>query len=193
MFKDIIRDGNGTIILWNNNADPGEGIKEVRRPLHTNGIMCRDGYTFSVRAGENYYCSPRPGFLYGNSPPADYPGPYTHLEVGFSGFKVPKPLKDWRKYWIGGRHGKQDIANVHIFGYVPKRLVYALIKLHGGEIEPYPYHAAKGYIKRYRRHYVRLSAQLSHSQRSQINAFRSKLNAATETMSETGGADEAAE
>jgi len=98
--------------------------------------MCRDGFTFSVIAGAHCYCIPRPGWIFGGCPPEDYRGPYTHVEVGFMGFDLPKPMRDWREY-AECLDARKTIDHVSVFAFVPKRLVYSLMRLHGGEIEPY--------------------------------------------------------
>lgn len=106
-----------------------------------NLIQCRDGFVFSVIAGAGTYCTPRPDTsVYIGKPfvpswlaqvPGDYPGPYTHVEVGFFTGRYPRPWKLWRRYcddrkFVGARL-------VSVYGYVPVGLVYDLIKLHGGQ------------------------------------------------------------
>ena len=98
-----------------------------------NNIQCADGYTMSVIAGEGCYCTPRPdryGVL-GNAP-GDYPGPYSHVEVGFPSAR-PEPWEKWQPLADG--LGDDDRALwLTVYGYVPVELVRELVAAHGGEV-----------------------------------------------------------
>lgn len=82
-----------------------------------NLITCADGFTLSVLAGPGAYCQPRPDM----TEPADYPGPYHMVEVGYPS---SPPGKAWAEY------GDEDDE---IFTFVPVQLVRDLIASHGGE------------------------------------------------------------
>lgn len=106
----------------------------------TNVIACRDGFRFSVLAGPGCHCLPRPEMIIGSGVPTlpgrvagNYPGPYTHVEVGFWNGKLPKPQKTWRPYCTARSGGRAIIGRVTVFSFVPVSLVYDLIRRHGGE------------------------------------------------------------
>lgn len=102
-----------------------------RRYWRENRIQCRDGYQFSVVAGWGAYCAPRPdGWGSLGGVPADYSGPFTHVEVGFFNGRTPRE-RAWR-HLMDGSSG--DFAGAtSVAGYVPVRMVYDLIRRHGGE------------------------------------------------------------
>lgn len=111
-----------------------------------NWITCADGFRLSVIAGGGAYCQPRPSMCscaylspekqaeYGVTPRGhlpyevahDFPGPYTHVEVGYPSEK-PRPWKQWRQY---GAHRWEDSD---VFANVPVEMVRDLVKAHGGE------------------------------------------------------------
>lgn len=116
-------------------ADLEQIIAKGNRSLHPpyrageNKIVCADGFTLSVIAGEGAYCSPRPTrFL--NSGMGDvaqeYPGPYHEVEVGFPSSR-PEPWGEWEEY----AESKDDPVE-SVYGYVPVDLVRALVASHGG-------------------------------------------------------------
>ncbi len=93
-----------------------------------NHIACVDGFRLSVIAGRGAYCTPRPGgFPY--STPEDYPGPFTHVEVGYPSVR-PEPWSEWRGFC-------EDAASPTdtVYACVPVALVRALIESHGGEAQ----------------------------------------------------------
>jgi hypothetical protein len=104
-----------------------------------NWITCKDGFKVSVIAGEGTYCLPRPNWF--NGIPSDYPGPYTHVEVGMPSEK-PEP---WDCKHDGDEHKFDDECgwsayaetsespNDTVYGQVPVDLVRALVEAHGGE------------------------------------------------------------
>lgn len=97
-----------------------------------NGIHCADGFTLSVVAGPGDYCHPWPSLLPSrpthDTVPADYPGPYTRVEVGFPSER-PEPWSTWEQY------AEDPGSPTHtVYGYVPVELVRALIDSHGGEV-----------------------------------------------------------
>lgn len=88
-------------------------------------IRLADGHTISVHAGNGAYCTPRPrdrqvheGGL--GTAPADYPGPYTALEVC-----LVEPLT--------APAGWEPFEDFGVYGTVPVDLVRALVVAHGGE------------------------------------------------------------
>ena len=119
-LKEIAKQGNA--------PDRSTGERAV-----PNRITCADGFSLSVIAGPGNYCSPRPALLpnlpadLANDAPADYPGPYTAVEVGFPSAR-PEPWADWLEYVED-----PDDPTATVYGYVPVETVQALIELHGGE------------------------------------------------------------
>jgi hypothetical protein len=103
------------------------GFDPRRRTPNT--VRCADGYTLSVIAGEGCYCTPRPdrhgGF---GHTPGGYPGPYTHVEVGFPSAQ-PEPWDRWREFC-----GSPDKPTGTVYAYVPVELVRELVAAHGGEV-----------------------------------------------------------
>lgn len=85
-------------------------------------IRLADDTILSLQAGPGAWSRPRP-HLYGTgNAPADYAGPYTHLEVYLT-TPVPVPAS-WAEF--------DDGDHVH-FGCVPVELVRELVEAHGGE------------------------------------------------------------
>lgn len=95
------------------------------RSTRPNSITCKDGFRLSVIAGNGTYCDPRPDWF--NGVPADYAGPYTHVEVGFPSER-PEPWADWVE-WCES----PDNPTGTVYGQVPVDAVRALIDSHGGE------------------------------------------------------------
>ena len=71
-------------------------------------VVCADGLTLSVQAGESLYCSPRENG-------ADY---YDQVEVGFPSRPLPE---------LG------DDDNSDVYAYVPVERVLAVINAAGGQ------------------------------------------------------------
>ena len=95
-----------------------------------NTIVCRDGFKLSVIAGQGTYCTPRPDWPFADNPvPADYPGPYTHVEVGYPSQR-PEPWAEWAQY---AEDPEKPTGTV--YAYVPVEMVRALVAAHGGEAE----------------------------------------------------------
>jgi hypothetical protein len=106
-------------------ARGNRGFDPRRRTPNT--VRCADGYTLSVIAGEGCYCQPRPdrdGVL--GDAPGDYPGPYTHVEVGFPSAR-PEPWDQWQAHAEDGKWNS-------VYSYVPVELVRELVAAHGGEV-----------------------------------------------------------
>jgi hypothetical protein len=99
----------------------------------TNRIVCKDGFTVSVIAGDGTYCCPRPDSYYRvgglnlGDVPGDYPGPYTAVEAGFPSVR-PEPWGKWSEYCDDG-----DKPTDTVYAYVPVELVRELVAAHGGE------------------------------------------------------------
>lgn len=86
-------------------------------------VTCPDGFTVSVQASENHYCSPR-----------NDSGPYTEVEVGYP--------SEWPDEWQPWREGEDgDVA-----GYLPVEDLVKVLCQHGwisdGEIPPLDIHGA---------------------------------------------------
>lgn len=129
-LEQTIADGYGTL-------HPVHNRWSVDR---TNMVVCHDGFEMSVVAGPGAYCTPRPVTLASIEPdglfaevPYEYPGPYSHVEVGFPSQR-PEPWEPvdgeecWSKY-----AEEPDWPTETVYGYVPVALVRHLVALHGGE------------------------------------------------------------
>lgn len=79
-------------------------------------IVCADGFSVSVQAGELLYSRPRD----------DY-GPWTHVEVGYPSER-PEPWDVWSML-----ADEPDRPTSTVYGNVPLGLVADLIERHGGE------------------------------------------------------------
>lgn len=105
-----------------------------RIAAHGTGYLSRlirlaDDTTISIKAGPTAWSRPRP-YLYGiGEAPADYAGPYTHLEV-YLITPVPVP-GSWAPY-DDDANDDDGRRGIH-FGAVPVELVRALVEEHGGE------------------------------------------------------------
>lgn len=126
-FEQILATGNKT--PWFEDEDVEEWDAR-RKSLPTNKIKCADGFTLSVIAGSGTYCIPRPEWPYdGNETPDDYPGPYTHVEVGYPSER-PEPWSTWVEYVE-----TEDRPMDTVYAFVPAGVVRSLIELHGGEVD----------------------------------------------------------
>lgn len=75
-------------------------------------INCNDGFMFSVQAGINNHCTP-----------SRFKGPWTHFEVGFPN-EIEPAILDYIE--------DPDYPCGTVYLRVPKEVVYAVIKYHGG-------------------------------------------------------------
>jgi hypothetical protein len=89
--------------------------RELNYPYACRKVVCADGFTMSVQASENHYCSPR-----------NNEGPWEVVEVGFPSTIEPL-LWDY-----ADEPGKWTDT---VYGYVPIELVAAVVELHGGIVE----------------------------------------------------------
>lgn len=106
-----------------------------------NRVECVDGFSVSVIAGGGTYCTPRPMLCaypysdgmcnsmltYVGEVTCTYPGPYTHVEVGYPS-EVPEPWEIWSEFVEDPEEPTSTI-----YAYVPVEDVRALVALHGGE------------------------------------------------------------
>lgn len=96
-------------------------------------VICRDGFRVSVIAGAGTYCAPRPSLLEDRLLDADdvahdYPGPYTHVEVGFPSAR-PEPWDTWEAY-----ADDPEAPTDTVYGRMPVPVVRALVRTHDGEV-----------------------------------------------------------
>lgn len=105
-------------------------IRAAARPSDVefpdNSIVCVDGFKLSVIAGAGAYCSPRPS-LHDGDVPVDFAGPFSQVEVGYPSER-PEPWSEWERYCESPGSPTDTV-----YGYVPVKLVRALIESHGGE------------------------------------------------------------
>src|SRR5690554_4453180 len=111
-----------TIITHGNRSISPDGIRG-------NHVVCRDGFEMSVIAGAGTYCTPRPRWPVADPVPADYPGPYTHVEVGYPSQR-PEPWDKWAEY-----ADDPEQPTDTWYAYVPVEMVRALVAAHGGEAD----------------------------------------------------------
>ena len=76
-------------------------------------LVCEDGFTVSVQAGQHVYCSPRV-----------QQGPWHEVELGFPSERVD----EWMEYIDGG---PDDDPTNNVYGYVPIELVATVLDKHG--------------------------------------------------------------
>jgi len=79
-------------------------------------VICKDGFTMSVQAGETQYCHPR-------ETGADR---YTEVEIGF-----PNEAEDLLLEYAEDSRRPTDT----VYSYVPASLVSLVIAKHGGMVE----------------------------------------------------------
>ena len=79
-------------------------------------VVCKDGFTMSVQAGETQYCHPR----HGNA------AKYTEVEIGF-----PNREEDLLMEFAEDRNRPTDT----VYAYVPVSVVSLVIAKHGGMVE----------------------------------------------------------
>src|SRR5690606_22160819 len=91
------------------------GNRSIRPGVRGNNrVVCRDGFRMSVIAGAGTDCTPRPDWpAVAGEVPADYPGPYTHVEVGYPSAR-PEPWDQWARY----ADDPEDPTDT-VYGYVP--------------------------------------------------------------------------
>lgn len=125
-LEQIVATGNKTPWFEDEEVEEWEAR---RKTLPTNKIQCADGFTLSVIAGAGTYCIPRPDWPFGENTPEDYPGPYTHVEVGFPSER-PEPWAVWEEYVES-----PESPTGTVYAFVPAEVVRDLIQLHGGEVD----------------------------------------------------------
>ncbi len=85
-------------------------------------IVCADGFSMSVQAHENSYCTPR-----------QTEGPHTHMEGGFPSSPPLDPeLLESRENIYEGDEG--DPCET-VYPYVPREVFEREFALHGGIVE----------------------------------------------------------
>lgn len=93
-------------------------IKRSVRMTPVDKILCRDGFTVSVQAGDYIYCTPR-----------DESGTWTAVEIGFPSERLPDCFEQY-----ADDPNPSNLSSV--WGYVPIEMVVRLINDHGGEVSP---------------------------------------------------------
>jgi hypothetical protein len=92
-------------------------------PRRYAALVCEDGFSVSIQAGERSYCSPRNDI-----------GPYTAVELGFPNEEDPLIIP-WAE-------DGSDLKGT-VYGYVPVDIVLEMITNHGGiksgELPPMEY------------------------------------------------------
>lgn len=76
-------------------------------------IICIDGFSISIQAGVNYYCSPRANTSI-----------YTSVEAGFPNQGVPSLYKY--------KDNKNNLDTASVFVFVPVEVIQTLLDTHGG-------------------------------------------------------------
>lgn len=149
------------IFTGRHNID-GDTRRAFRRDQIVRVVVCRDGFRMSVLAGIGTHCLPdvtpfsrtrlaammeaapleaikANGLdwqIFGTWVPQDYPGPYTHVEVGM--WLPSRPGPEWEEY--------QSLdGNLATYDMVPVDMVRQLVAAHGGEIA---YRARHDHVRR---------------------------------------------
>jgi hypothetical protein len=120
-------------------------------------IVCLDGFTLGVIAGQGTYCFPRPAFCEQfyeidflgvvksehvasqgftiddfddtyNEVECEFVGPFTSVEIGFPSAR-PEPWAIWKQY-----AEEPDNPTKTVYARVPIGIASSLIKAHGGEV-----------------------------------------------------------
>lgn len=84
-------------------------------------MECADGFRISVQAHYGAYCQPRP------SHPDDEVDQFYQVECGFPSAEVPELAK-----WKDGDKEDRSTDTESVYGYVPVKVVVALLEKHGG-------------------------------------------------------------
>ena len=79
-------------------------------------IVCADGASVSIQAGECPYSTPRNNY-----------GPYTHIEAGFPSVEPPTSWRDYAE--------DPDALTETVYGWMPWVCVDEFINVHGGLVE----------------------------------------------------------
>lgn len=78
-------------------------------------VVCKDGFSISIKASERAYCNPKNNI-----------GPYDSVELGYPNF--PEPM-------ISGFAEIIDQPTETVYGWVPVGIVQAVIIKHGGIVD----------------------------------------------------------
>ena len=78
-------------------------------------VMCEDGFSVSIHAGDGKYCCPR-----------NNEGPYIEVELGY-----PSHSEFMIIPWAEDRHNPTET----VYGYVPSTVVLEMLLKHGGMVE----------------------------------------------------------
>lgn len=88
-------------------------LPQIQMPFRNRPrITCPDGFTVSVQAGEDLYCSPRVSGL----------DRYSAYEVGFPSEACPE-LQEYAE--------DKDNPTETVYGYVPESVILAVLARHG--------------------------------------------------------------
>ena len=93
-----------------------EGVMKVSRNPK---LVCKDGFTMSVQAGQSLYSSPR-----------DVADKYEQAEVGFPSSPEPLIVK-YAEDWEVEGDDDQRLCDT-VYPYVPVELIDEVIRKHGG-------------------------------------------------------------
>ena len=91
-------------------------------------VVCKDGFTMSVQAGEHNYCSPRVnlGYQFNSARDGELCSRYESVEVGFPSEAEP----------ILAPYAEDDNTPTEtVYGWVPCSKVALVIAKHGGMVE----------------------------------------------------------
>lgn len=97
-------------ILAHLDPDKREGFGGVLKPAER--IVCADGFSISVQAGAGNYCSPR-----------DNVGDWHQFELGFPS-EADELIQKYAE--------EPEYPTETVYGWVPMKVVVALVKKHGG-------------------------------------------------------------
>lgn len=125
-------DGLDVIAAYGNRPNIDVMTERVTGRLGQNWIVCADGFTVSVIAGQNFHCWPSPSpfadlQLFPHDP-FEHTGPYTCFEV-YGPSARPEPWSDWHQFYCGSG---REVGDQALYAFVPLKLVRDLLDLHGG-------------------------------------------------------------
>ncbi|MEV7413502.1 hypothetical protein [Streptomyces althioticus] len=101
----------------------------------TGMVRLADGTQIALAAGPGFECLPCPGSTGRHGVPADYQGPYTHLEVWLMDGVEPGDSDGWLEEdsWELRLTSNGEPVQGRLFYTVPVEDVRKLIEEHGGE------------------------------------------------------------
>ena len=99
--------------------------REIFDRIRYERLVCADGASVSIQAGEGVYSTPR-----------NNEGPYTHVEAGFPSVEPPA---SWLAYAEDFRVDDRLTLCDTVYAYMPYDCVDEFINVHGGLMEGFEF------------------------------------------------------